>query len=83
MKLNKALAGLVQAFQIKEAEASCALDGETQSCETCPLGKDYREKIKHEIGQKFIKDMEFYFPNTLLVDSKDCWEELKKKWRLE
>lgn len=39
------------------------------------------EQIEQETRQDMVKTMEFYFPDSLFVDNKDCWQELKQKWR--
>ncbi len=83
--LSKAMA--MAAFQeeatLREAEASCRLEGETQSCETCPLGKDCREEIRHETLKR-VEDFIEAFPDKNLIPiafliHSGNWREFKKK----
>ncbi len=61
---------------IKEAIASCRLDGETMSCERCPLGKDYRKQLIEELQAWKIIDDE---PVIKLIIPIEWWQQFKDK----
>jgi hypothetical protein len=83
---NNPLTGAIEIMKIKEAEASCNLDGETQSCQSC------RAKIEADVlkGKFFIdeagqviKDGVRYYPESKIKDietetRQKCWEDFKK-----
>jgi len=79
---------LMQAYQEdalqKEAEASVRLDGDTQSCETCILGKEYRKQIQKELIEEIEKNWgwlvgKWQDPDSIMTIRYAWWQDLKKR----
>ena len=78
---SMAMAAFQEQAMLKEAEASCELDGETQSCETCPLGKDYRSQIEQETRQECWEDLALeVLQGNFIIPEWDGAVHLKNKW---